>query len=413
MLHHFVSALGREHARVHGLAAGRPLGQPRHLHVAVSRERKRARDGRGRHHQHVDRPVALALQLHAVVHTEAMLLVNHCQREIAERDILGKQCMGADQNVDHPVFKRLQGLLARLSLFASGKNRQAHTGRFRQRLERHHVLAREDFRRRHQRALRAAFHRIQQCGHGDHRLARADIALQQPQHARWARHIRFDLADRLLLRSGEREGQGGERFGFQFASALQHAARLSAHVRAYQHKRQLIGEQFVIGEPHPRWGLRRQIGFVFRRMRCHNGVVERRPAACPQQMLVEPLRRVRHGLQRAAHRFADHLVGKPVGQRIHRLVRRHLCMIFRQFDIIGVDHLQPARVALDAPADNPLGAHWQCARQVVALRAKEHQFQKGGVVGAAHLVGPARIARRQVALDRYLNCRDSSFLRIL
>ena len=69
------------------------------IHVAIGGQRQGAGDGRRRHHQHVGR-FALALQLHALMHAEAVLFVHHRQAQIAEGDIFGKQRMGADQDVD-------------------------------------------------------------------------------------------------------------------------------------------------------------------------------------------------------------------------------------------------------------------------------------------------------------------------
>ena len=43
---------------------------------------------------------------------------------------------------------------------------------------------------------------------GHHRLAAADIALQQAQHAVLAGHVGGDLGYGLRLRGGEAEGQG-------------------------------------------------------------------------------------------------------------------------------------------------------------------------------------------------------------
>ena len=69
------------------------------------------------------------------------------------------------------------------------------------------VLAREHFRRRHQRRLRAGFDRDRHGEQRDDRLARADVALQQPQHAARRGHVRLDLAQGLALRAGQREGE--------------------------------------------------------------------------------------------------------------------------------------------------------------------------------------------------------------
>ena len=69
------------------------------------------------------------------------------------------------------------------------------------------VLARQNFRRRHQGGLFAGL------GHGGrsqqrhHRLARSDIALQQPQHPDRLAQILDDGGNRLALRARQRIGQ--------------------------------------------------------------------------------------------------------------------------------------------------------------------------------------------------------------
>ena len=67
------------------------------------------------------------------------------------------------------------------------------------------VLLGEHLGRRHERALVAALHRGEQRGERDDRLARADLALQQPVHRRRAPRGRGDLGDRARLVAGERE----------------------------------------------------------------------------------------------------------------------------------------------------------------------------------------------------------------
>ena len=86
------------------------------------------------------------------------------------------------------------------------------------------MLAAEDFGRRHQRALRSGLDGVQQRQHRHHGLARADIALQQPQHAVGRGHVGLDLGQRLRLPVGEREGQGGDRFRLQTPVARDGAA---------------------------------------------------------------------------------------------------------------------------------------------------------------------------------------------
>ena len=69
------------------------------------------------------------------------------------------------------------------------------------------VLLGERLGRRHQRALAAVLDRAQQRVERDDRLARADVALQQPLHRHRALEVGVDLARRLLLVRRERERQ--------------------------------------------------------------------------------------------------------------------------------------------------------------------------------------------------------------
>ena len=70
------------------------------------------------------------------------------------------------------------------------------------------MLERKDLRRRHQRALSALLNRAHQGGEGHDRLARTDVALQQSLHGLRAVEVGFDCGEHVLLRCGEREGQG-------------------------------------------------------------------------------------------------------------------------------------------------------------------------------------------------------------
>ena len=180
-LHHIVEAFGREHARFHRLASGRAAMQTRHIHVAISGEGQRARDRGRRHHQHIGD--TLGLQRHALVHTEAMLLVDHHQAEILERHVVGEEGVGADQNVDFTRGQRGQQSFARCTFLAAGEQRHLDASRLRERFEGRDMLARQDFGRRHQGPLGARFHRTQQRQECHDGFSRPDIALQQSQHA--------------------------------------------------------------------------------------------------------------------------------------------------------------------------------------------------------------------------------------
>ena len=96
-----------------------------------------------------------------------------------------------------PAASRARSLAPLLALFAAGEDRDAQPGAFGQRRDGLDVLARQDFGRRHQRGLLAGLgHRggREQRHHG---LARADIALQQPQHPHRLAQIVGDRGGRV------------------------------------------------------------------------------------------------------------------------------------------------------------------------------------------------------------------------
>ncbi len=74
------------------------------------------------------------------------------------------------------------------------------------------MLAGEDFGRGHQRGLAPGFDHMGHGEQGDHGLARADIALEQAQHALFAGKIAKNFRDRRFLVAGQIEGQKAKDF---------------------------------------------------------------------------------------------------------------------------------------------------------------------------------------------------------
>ena len=95
---HLADALQRNGARVDRQPAGRLLGELGDVEVAIGRQHQGARDGRRRHDQEID-GMALGGQRHALVHAEAMLLVDDSQCQVGEFDFLLDQSMGADHEL--------------------------------------------------------------------------------------------------------------------------------------------------------------------------------------------------------------------------------------------------------------------------------------------------------------------------
>ena len=186
------------------------------------------------------------------MHAEAMLFVDHGEAEIAKGDALLKQGMGADDDIDLPVGERGAGAGAFGALVASreqsrGAGRRArHIGAMR--LE---MLARQHLRRRHQGRLTAGLDDFRHRQQRDDRLAGADIALQQPQHARGApRSARISASAAPARRSARRAGRRGSRDARPSPVWLRPAMRRRcARVSA---ERQLMRQQFVEGQAQPR-----------------------------------------------------------------------------------------------------------------------------------------------------------------
>ena len=144
------------------------------------------------------------------MHAEAVLLVDHGECEVLEGDGLLEDGMGADQDVDAAILERVEDALPLLAALAPGEERDDDARGLGDGGDGLEVLPRKNLRRRHQRRLRAGLDRG--C-HGEQRddgLAAADIALQEADHAVFAREVGVDLAERAGLRARERVGQGGE-----------------------------------------------------------------------------------------------------------------------------------------------------------------------------------------------------------
>ena len=131
------------------------------------------------------------------MHAEAVLFVDHRETQIAEAHVLGEDRVRADHDVDQPLFERFERHRARSAALASGEDRKLYARGLGHRFQRGQVLARENLRRRHERALAARFDRVEQRHHCDHGLARADVALKQPHHPARRRHVGKDFADRF------------------------------------------------------------------------------------------------------------------------------------------------------------------------------------------------------------------------
>ena len=121
------------------------------------------------------------------------------------------------------------------------------------------MLAGEDFGRRHQGGLPASLDHRRCRKQRHHRLAGADVAMQQSDHALRAGEIGHDVVHRARLRRRQRIGQRRDHLGAQAALAGAAAAGQAALMGAHQRERELPGEQFVIRQPRPGRAVRRDV----------------------------------------------------------------------------------------------------------------------------------------------------------
>ena len=190
------------------LAARRQPPDRRDIKIAEDRQRQRPRDRRRRHHQRVRdrlRVGRLGPECRALVDTETVLLVDHDDGETLEADGLRQQGVGADQEIDLARREPLEDGAALGRSLRAGQQLD-RDARARQHLaDRGVVLLGQQLRGRHQRGLVAGGDRHEHGIQRDHRLAGADVALQQAVHGPLACQIIGDIVDRGTLAARQLE----------------------------------------------------------------------------------------------------------------------------------------------------------------------------------------------------------------
>ena len=316
--------------------------------------------------------------------------------------------MRADDDVDRAAFESGQRIGAVAALFAAGQDRDLQPGAGRQRRDGGKVLPRQDFGRRHQRRLSAGLDRARHGEQRHDRLAGADVALQQAQHALRLGEIGIDLGEREFLRAGQRVGQGFADGVLDPAVAGQRPAGKPPHIRARQRQRHLSGQELVIGEPAPGSALRRHVDRVFRIVQPRQRRAERRKALAARQFRVEPFRQRRQPRQRLADGAAQHLSRQAGGQRIDRLDQRQVFRIACERDMVGMHHGRPAVEPLHAARHHDMLADRHRLFEIGGMRVEEGQPDLAGVVMREDPVRHRLVAarRRLVPVDAQFERHD-------
>ena len=390
----FVAPRLRQDHRGDRCPPGRQLVYDGNVEVGVGRHRQRPRDRRRRHDQLVrEAPLvhALLAQGQALVHPEAVLLVDDGQRQAAEAHALLEQGVRPDDH-RHPSGRdRAERALARLAREPAGQQPDVEAQRLQPAIEILPVLLGEQLGRGHQRRLAAGLDRAQGGQRGDHRLAAAHVALHEPQHRVGPSEIRAHFRQHAPLRAGQRERQRPQQPVLERAGSRQGPGRVAPHFAAQQPQRQLVGEQFLEGQPALRRVLaggeqvERRVGrravHVFQRS------VQRRQAEVLQQLRRKPVAHARVGHlpegQCGQHPQAAllHALGRRIDGRQHVLDGLGVARVGAP--VLRVDDLQadrtPAHLAEALQARTPL--------QLLLLHAREMEETKreeAGAVGEAH-----------------------------
>ncbi len=253
-LRHERTVLLRHDKGADRLAAARKLGKPGDIKVAEPGHGGGAWNRRGRHDQQMRGRGAFAVQRFALLHAEAMLFVDHRQREVGRLERLGERGVCGHHDARLAGGGRGEHAPARGELHAAGEQQHRNIGWPTSLIERlstvrrcrsavhadlstfvhnrvvrcfsagfpglravahtlHHaanaivMLFGQHLRRRHQYRLFAGADGLHHRGDRHHGLAGADLALQQTLHGVIACHVRGDVVDDPLLPIRQRERQ--------------------------------------------------------------------------------------------------------------------------------------------------------------------------------------------------------------
>ena len=238
-------------------AAGRVVGTVLDVgqrHIAEHRQRERTGNGRGRQVERIG-GFALGKERRALLHAEALLLVDDRERETLEANIGLEQRVRADEHADAAVgcaFKQAGSLV-----IGRGTREQAPgDAHFVEPLpQRRGMLAREHLGRRHERRLGA---RVGHRGKGERRnggLARAHVAEQHMVGRLGRRHAREDIRTSLLLLRGKGERHDTvERRRARAVHHMRHRLRAGGALRGLRHEGELEQQQLLVHQATTRLG---------------------------------------------------------------------------------------------------------------------------------------------------------------
>ena len=178
-------------------------------HVARTGERevKRAGNGRGAEREHVHL-CTQPFELFLVQHAEPLLLINHHEAEVLEKDVVLNQPVRADDHVHAAVGQIFDDALL-LAAGAKAREQFDANGIIGQALpERVEMLLRQHSRRHQHGDLLSVHHGLERGADGDLGFAKADVATNQAIHRLGFFHVGFGFLNGAPLIGGFLKKEG-------------------------------------------------------------------------------------------------------------------------------------------------------------------------------------------------------------
>ena len=299
-------------------------------------------------------------------------------------------------------------------LVAAGHQRNPQARLFRERRDPLEVLAGEHFGRRHHRGLPS---RLDHVGHREQRddgFARADVALQKPDHPLRGPEIRADFIDRPALRASQRKRQRGLEAAAERPFSDMRATCARPHPGPHEKQRQLVGEQFVIGEAGRASSGRIDVIGRSRPMHRLERLGEARQIQPIERLRADPFGQARQALQCSVG-GADHgALKEALGQAVDGLDGGKVCEFLGAQDPVGVNNLAESVIELELAGDPASRSHRQARADPLGIGEKEDELDVAGVVLDQHLERRTRARARRLAMlrDFCLDSHDRSWNRV-
>ena len=232
--------------RLDRLPSGRKLVEHGYVEISVQGHGQRAGNRRGGHHQHVRRDSCLRPEFRALLHAEAVLLVDDGQRQVFELYRVFNQGVRTHDDLQRTVE---QATVDHVAVFLFRVARQQGDGGSRRGQEFPDavvMLVGQHFRRRHHTGLITVVERHHGCQHGHQGFSAAHVSLQETVHLAPAAHVDADFLEHALLGAGQREGQAFIRLVEIGPYATEHDPAFSPHPNRFlPQQRELEIEQLL------------------------------------------------------------------------------------------------------------------------------------------------------------------------